>query len=201
MDADRISNGQNHQEINEETRCSTCQINPLFQMNDLHRFLHNNDVNIERVEIRHSEHFGYGLFLTSPISETDFLVLAIPERLFLRPRGESSDFTGFEQLISTLLEEKEHPYVRFLRTIDPIPSWRRATNERFPSLIERPMRKHLEKYQRSREKFSTCPEEEFLWAYYSVNTRCVHLDCHSSSKEADENLCLIPYLGAFPPSP
>ncbi|CAF1323561.1 unnamed protein product [Adineta ricciae] len=151
-------------------------------------------VHTDNVTVSYSDHHGFGLYSCQPSIEKDSVVLSIPEAIFIKPSYQIEDFSGFEHIILHLLQEKSHPYVKFLRSISCIPSWRRFSTEQYPRQLTNPMKKHLEKYNQSRHKFAQYNDEEFLWAYYAINTRCVHFDMERDSKEQDDNLCLIPYL-------
>ena len=133
LDARRVPDEQNHQEINEEASRSTCQIkrtDSLFQMLETFlRWLESRGAKTDHIQVRHDPTFGYGLFPRSAISERDSLLLSVPSSLFVRPQEEQSDLSGFEQLLSTLLGEETNPYVELLRSLDPVPSWRRAKND------------------------------------------------------------------------
>ncbi|CAF5105866.1 unnamed protein product, partial [Rotaria sp. Silwood1] len=67
-------------------------------------------------------------------------------------------------------------------------------NDKYPRQLIDKMKKHLNKYNQSRNKFLNYTNDHFQWAYYTINTRCVHFDMEISSKDQDDNLCLIPYL-------
>lgn len=155
-------------------------------------------VDTTRVRVRHTGESGFGLYSHGVTIEKDALVLAIPERLFIKPSVQTEELTGFEQLIVQLIETKHDPYVHFLRSMSCVPPWRHLPDERFPRQLADPMMKHRTKYEQSRAKLSQYEDEEFQWAYYAINTRCVHLDLDRGSTEPDENLCLIPYLGSRP---
>ncbi|CAF1497278.1 unnamed protein product [Didymodactylos carnosus] len=93
-----------------------------------------------------------------------------------------------------ILQNKINPYIEFLRSIQSIPQWCTFYNDKYPRQLIHKMNKHLNKYNQSRNKFSQYNDEEFKWAYYTINTRCVHFDMEIDSKDQDNNLCLISYL-------
>jgi len=152
-------------------------------------------VNTENVNVHYSNDYGFGLYSRRALIEKDFLVLSIPEHLFIKPSFENNDLTGFEDLIIYLLENPTNPYIEFLRSIQCIPSWCSFFNDKYPRQLINQMKKHLNKYNQSRKKFQQYNHQDFQWAYYAINTRCVHFDMENDSKEPDDNLCLIPYLG------
>jgi len=165
---------------------------------NIDRFLswfNSTDVNTEYLNVQHSNDCGFGLYSRRVLAEKDFLILSIPEHLFIKPSYANTDFTGFEYLIEYLLENQTDPYVEFLRSIQCIPSWCRFTNEKYPRQLMDKMKKHLDKYNQSRKKFLQYNDNDFQWAYYTINTRCVHFNMDIDSKDQDDNLCLIPYLG------
>lgn len=151
-------------------------------------------VNTDQVEVRYSDTSGFGLYSRRTLIERDVLLLSIPESLFIKPKYHNRDFTGFEHLIEYLLSKPTHPYVDLLRTLQCIPQWRQLSNENYPRQLLHSMNKHLKKFGQSREKFAQYDDEDFLWAYYVINTRSVHLNMDIDSKDQDDNLCLIPYL-------
>ncbi|UJR24052.1 hypothetical protein I4U23_027020 [Adineta vaga] len=151
-------------------------------------------INTENVKVSYSDHHGFGLYSHQSLIEKDSIILSIPEHVFIKPSYEIDDLTGFEHLIIHLLEEKSNPYIEFLRSIQCIPSWRYYLNDQYPRQLKVPMSKHQTKYDQSRKKFPQYNDEEFLWAYYAINTRCVHFNMERESKDQDDNLCLIPYL-------
>ncbi|CAF1008062.1 unnamed protein product [Rotaria sordida] len=148
----------------------------------------------ENVNVSYRKDIGFGLYSSKSLIEKDSLILSIPEHLFIKPSFEKSDLTGFEHLIIYLLEEKTNPYVEFLRSIKSIPKWRFYPNDKYPQQLIDKMSKHINKYNKSRNKFLNYNDQDFQWAYYTINTRCVHFDMNISSKDQDDNLCLIPYL-------
>lgn len=152
------------------------------------------EVKTDLVEVRYSDNSGFGLYACRSVIDKDSLVLSIPESLFIKPLCVNPDFTGFEQLIEYLLTHPTDSYVEFLRTIQCIPSWCQFSNENYPRQLLHSMNKHLKKYQQSRDKFPQYKDDDFQWAYYVVNTRCVHFNMEIDSKDQDDNLCLIPYL-------
>jgi hypothetical protein len=152
-------------------------------------------VDTENVHVSHSTDSGFGLYSCRSLTEKDSLVLSIPEHLFIKPSFQTHDLTGFEHLIIYLLEEKTTPYVEFLRSIQSIPQWRCFSNDKYPQQLMGKMKKHINKYNQSRTKIQQYQDGEFQWAYYTINTRCVHFDMEIDSKDQDNNLCLIPYLG------
>ncbi len=153
------------------------------------------NVNTEYVNVQHSNDCGFGLYSRRVLPEKDLLILSIPESVFIKPLFKNSDFTGFEHLIEYLLENQMNPYVEFLRSIQSIPSWCHLPNEKYPRQLIDKMNKHLNKYNQSRKKFSKYNNQDFQWAYYTINTRCIHFNMEMNSKDQDDNLCLIPYLG------
>lgn len=152
-------------------------------------------VNTENVTVSYSDNSGFGLYSRRSLIEKDSLILSIPEHLFIKPSFKTNDLTGFEHLIIYLLEEKIHPYIEFVRSIQSIPQWRCFPNDKYPQQLMHQMKKHIKKYNQSRNKISQYKNDEFQWAYYTINTRCVHFDMERDSKDQDDNLCLIPYLG------
>ena len=152
------------------------------------------DVKTDQVEVRDSENSGFGLYTRRTVNEKDSLILSIPECLFIKPSYDNPDFNGFEHLIQYLLTNLTHPYVEFLRTLECIPLWCQFSKENYPRQILHSMNKHLIKYRQSCEKFVQYKDEDFQWAYYAINTRCIHFDMEIDSKDEDNNLCLIPYL-------
>jgi hypothetical protein len=158
-------------------------------------WLKSTNVNTENVKVCHSDNYGFGLYSSRSLIEKDSLVLSIPEHLFIKPSFENNDLTGFEYLIIYLLENPTHPYIEFLRSIQPIPSWCYFLNDNYPRQLMDSMKKHLKKYNQSKTKLQQYSEKDFQWAYYTINTRCVHFDMEIDSKDQDNNLCLIPYLG------
>jgi len=152
------------------------------------------DVNTENVNVCHSNECGFGLYSRRTIIEKDFLVLSIPENLFIKPSFKNNDLTGFEHLIIYLLENETNPYIKYLRSIECIPQWCYYLNDKYPRQLINKMKKHLNKYNQSRNKFPQYNNEDFQWAYYTINTRCVYFDMKINSKDQDDNLCLIPYL-------
>ena len=152
-------------------------------------------VKTENVEVCYSNDYGFGLYSARSFMEKDFLILSIPEDLFLKPSLDNKDLTGFEHLIIDLLEDQINPYIEFLRSIQSIPPWCHFSNDNYPWQLRNSMKKHFKKYQQSRNKFPQYKEKDFQWAYYTINTRCVHFDMEIESKDQDDNLCLIPYLG------
>jgi hypothetical protein len=154
-------------------------------------------VNTSNVNVSYSNESGFGLYSRQSLIEKDSLVLSIPEYLFLKPSFKDPDLTGFEHLIIYLLEEKNYPYIEFLRSIQCIPQWRHFSNKKYPRQILDKMTKHLNKYNQSRNKILQWTDEDFQWAYYTINTRCVYLNMEGKSKDQDDNLCLIPYLGNY----
>ena len=159
------------------------------------RWFESTGVKTEHVHVASTNESGFGLYTRRPLPERDCLVLSVPERLFVKPAVTTNDLTGFEQLIVYLLENPLDPYVDFLRSVSCIPRWRQCPGERFARVLNDDMEKHKQKYDRSRAALAQYSEDDFLWAYYAINTRCVYLDMHTSSKDQDENLCLIPFLG------
>jgi len=154
------------------------------------------DVQLDHVRVQHCPKSGFGLYSTKKITEQQILLLSIPQKLFIKPNAcENENFSGFEQLISFLLENPTNPYVEFLKSIETVPQWRRNPTENYPKQLSDPMKIHDEKYLLSRQKFAQYSDELFQWAYYSINTRCVHFDMQIESKQSDDNLCLIPFLG------
>ena len=151
-------------------------------------------VNTDHVDVRYSENSGFGLYSRRTLIERDVLLLSIPSSLFIKPTYHKKDFTGFEHLIEYLLNNPSDPYVDLLRILQCIPQWRQLSNENYPRQLLHSMNKHLKKYQQSREKFPQHGDEDFLWAYYVINTRSVHFNMEIDSKDQDDNLCLIPYL-------
>ncbi|CAF1466345.1 unnamed protein product [Didymodactylos carnosus] len=155
-----------------------------------------------------SSNFGYGLYSTRYYSPNE-IVLSVPSHLFITPQSISVapvelELSGFECLILYLIRERQkghesviEPYIQMLLATSPIPVWRKYFND-FPSQVARVAKKHLEKYQQSQEKllFIKSEENEFQWAYYAVNTRCVSYSLAGETIKRDENedLCLIPYL-------
>jgi hypothetical protein len=158
-------------------------------------WLESTGVDTQNVRVAHDTHTGFGLYTSRSLPDIDTLVVAIPERLFIVPVDNDENKTGFEQLIGQLIQQRTHPYVQFLRSIDPVPVWCRFPADDYPSQIESTLNKHREKYSLTRLKFSQYDDELFQWAYYTVNTRCVHLDRHGASTDPDDNLCLIPFFG------
>ncbi|CAF3265042.1 unnamed protein product [Rotaria socialis] len=148
----------------------------------------------ENVNVCYSDSCGFGLYSRRSFIEKNSLVLSIPENLFIKPSFENKDLTGFEHLIIYLLEEKSNPYVSFLRSIQPIPQWCVFPNDKYPRQLSDKMKQHLNKYNQSRIKIQQYNDDQFQWAYYIINTRCVHFPMDISSKDQDNNLCLIPYL-------
>ncbi|CAF1432633.1 unnamed protein product [Rotaria magnacalcarata] len=148
----------------------------------------------ENVNVCYSDSSGFGLYSRRSLIEKNSLVLSIPENLFIKPSFENNNLTGFEHLIIYLLEEKSNPYVNFLRSIQPIPQWCLFSNDKYPRQLLDKMKKHLNKYNLSRIKIQQYNDDQFQWAYYIINTRCVHFPMDVSSKDQDNNLCLIPYL-------
>ncbi|CAF3676931.1 unnamed protein product [Rotaria sp. Silwood1] len=98
------------------------------------------------------------------------------------------------RLVYVCEKEKTNPYIEFLRSIKSIPKWCLYSNDKYPRQLIDKMKKHLNKYNQSRNKFLNYTNDHFQWAYYTINTRCVHFDMEISSKDQDDNLCLIPYL-------
>jgi hypothetical protein len=152
-------------------------------------------VNTENVKVHYSNDYGFGLYSQRPLIEKDLLILSIPEHLFLKPSYENNDLTGFEQLIIYLLENQTNPYIEFLRNLQCIPKWCYFLNDKYPRQLMNKIQKHLNKYNQSRNKFQKYNNNDFQWAYYTINTRCVHFNMEIDSKDQDDNLCLIPYLG------
>ena len=152
------------------------------------------DVNTDLVQVRYTNHSGFGLYSRQPIVETNSLILSIHESLFIKPSFQNQDFNGFEHLIEYLLTTLTDPYVEFLRTLRCIPSWCQFSTDNSPRQLLHSMNKHLNKNRHSREKFPQFTDEDFQWAYYVINTRCVHFNMEIDSKDQDDNLCLIPYL-------
>lgn len=152
-------------------------------------------VNTENVKVNYSDNYGFGLYSCRSIIEKDFLILSIPEHLFIKPSFENNNLTGFEHLIIYLLENQTNSYIEFLRTIECIPKWFNYPDEKYPQQLNNSMKKHLNKYNQSRQKVLQYNNKDFQWAYYTINTRCVHFNMEIDSKDQDDNLCLIPYLG------
>jgi hypothetical protein len=152
-------------------------------------------VNTENIKVYYSNDHGFGLYSCQSFIEKDSLVLSIPEDLFIKPSFENNDLTGFEHLIIYLLENPTNPYIEFLRSIQPIPPWCCFSNDNYPRQLMNCMKIHLNKYNQSRNKIQQYQDKDFQWAYYTINTRCVHFDMEMESKDQDNNLCLIPYLG------
>ncbi|CAF3571670.1 unnamed protein product, partial [Rotaria sp. Silwood2] len=164
---------------------------------NIERFLcwfNSTGVNTENVNVSYSNNFGFGLYSCRRLIEKDYLILSIPEHIFIKPSFKNNNLTGFEHLIFYLLEEKTNPYIEFLRSIESIPKWFYFINDKYPKQLINKMKKHLNKYNQSRNKFQNYTEKDFQWAYYTINTRCVYFDMKISSKDQDDNLCLIPYL-------
>ncbi|CAF1169975.1 unnamed protein product [Adineta steineri] len=165
-----------------------------MNLDDFLSWFNSTGVNTENINVSYSITSGFGLYSRRELIEKDFLILSLPEHLFIKPSFNTNDLTGFEHLIIHLLEEKTNPYIKFLRSIQCIPQWRYYPNDKYPQQLIDKMKKHLNKYNQSRNKILQYNDDEFQWAYYSINTRCVHFNMENDSKDQDDNLCLIPYL-------
>ena len=155
----------------------------------------NQNVNTTNVHLSYHVDTGFGLYTNRIYSDKDNLILSIPETLFIKPNLNQEDLNGFEQLIEYLLTKTDHPYVKFLLSINSTPIWRNYSHENFPSQIKEQMNKHLEKYHQSRLKFLQYDDKQFEFVYYLINTRSFYLNINRKSNDHDDNLCLIPFLG------
>ena len=144
------------------------------------------------LQIRHSKTDNFGLYVRQLIIEENSLLLSVPEKFFIKPSFENKNLNGFEHLIIRLLEDENNEYIKYLRTIRSIPKWRQFPNENYSRQLKEKIRKHLEKYHRIRNKLDQFDNEQFQWAFYTINTRSIYLDLN---KQNENNLCLIPYFG------